>query len=63
MTMDLALRLAGAFVVALAALFLGASHAVDITNEHAGVAVAIGAAIYAYRQIGRFFDERESGGP
>lgn len=56
MNSALALRLAAAFVVGLVGLYLGATHAVAITSEHAGAAVALGAALYAYRQIGRHFD-------
>lgn len=61
MTSSLMLRLAAAFVVALLGLFLGASHSIHLTNEHFGVAIAVLAAGYAYRQIGRYFDAREGG--
>ncbi|HYF06739.1 MAG TPA: hypothetical protein VD970_03905 [Acetobacteraceae bacterium] len=57
MTAGLMLRLGAAFVVALAGLLLGASHSIHITNEHVGVAIALAAVIYAYREIGRYFDD------
>ncbi len=59
MTSSLILRLAGASAVALLGLFLGASHSIHLTNEHVGIAMALLAAGYAYRQIGRYFDTRE----
>ena len=58
MTSCLILRLAGASVVALLGLFLGASHNIHLTNEHFGIAMALLAAAYAYRQIGLYFDRQ-----
>ena len=61
MTTGLMLRILGAGVVAILGLLLGASHAIHITNEHAGVAIALAAAFYAYREIGRHFDRHGPG--
>ena len=59
MTMCMMLKLGGAFAAAVAGLFLGASHSIHVTNEHVGVAIALGAVFYAYRQIGRHFDAQD----
>ena len=60
MTFSLMLRLAGAFVVAVLGLFLGASHSIHLTNEHFGVGMAVLAAVYAYRQISLYFDRADA---
>lgn len=59
MTFCFILRLGGAVLVALAGLLLGASHSIHLTNEHFGIAIALAAAFYGYREIARYFDEQE----